>query len=364
MVIDGVTGLITWNSPVVGDAQVIVKAIDSLGLGVAQGYTLTTKQNHAPVINSTPQTRVVVGNSYRYDVVAQDADGDALTYSIDDVSKGLGLSIDSLGRISWKPSTTNVGSHAVTVQVRDALGAIGTQIFNLEVAADNVAPTINLIRGTNIANIGDTVSFQVQATDNVGISNRQLLINNQAITLDANGVGTYTVTAVGVVNVKAIVTDVNGNISSSNTTVNVIDPTDVEAPIVSVNFPTTNITGIIDIVGSINDPNLSYYVLEVAPVGTEDYKEVFRGTNVVTNGVLGKFDPTNLVNDTYTLRLSAFDTTGHGTVVDRDVAVTGELKLGNFRLSFTDIAIPVTGIQQFQIQILTMGQGKQENRET
>jgi large repetitive protein len=344
MSIDAVTGLITWNSPVVGDTQVIVKAIDAGGLGVGQGYTLTTKQNHAPIINSTPQTKVVVGNSYRYDVVAQDVDGDALTYSIDDVSKGLGVLIDALGRVSWKPNTANVGIHPVTVEVKDTLGAISTQVFSLEVVADNVAPTINLIKGTNIANIGDTVSFQVEAIDNVGISSRQLLVNDQAIILDPNGVGTYTVTAVGVVNVRAIVTDVNGNVSNSSTTVNVIDPTDVEAPIVSVQFPTDNITGIIDIVGSINDPNLDYYVLEVALVGTEDYKEVFRGTNAVTNGVLGKFDPTSLVNDTYTLRLTAFDTTGRGTAIDQEVAVTGELKLGNFRLSFTDLAVPVTGI--------------------
>jgi RHS repeat-associated protein len=344
MVIDAVTGLITWNSPTGGDTQVIVKVVDSSGLGVGQGYTLTTKQNHAPVINSTPLTKVVVGNSYRYDVVAQDIDGDALTYAIDDVSNGLGVVIDKLGRVSWKPSAANVGNHPVTVEVKDSLGAVVTQVFNLEVLADNAAPTINLIRGTNIADIGDTVTFQVQATDNVGISNRQLLVNDQAVALDANGVGTYVVTAAGVVNVRAIVTDVNGNVTNSSTTVNVVDPTDVEAPIVSVNFPTDNITGITDIIGSINDPNLDYYVLEVAPVGTEDYKEVFRGTSAVTNGVLGKFDPTNLVNDTYTLRLSAFDTTGHGTVVEREVAVTGELKLGNFRLSFTDIAVPVTGI--------------------
>jgi RHS repeat-associated protein len=246
--------------------------------------------------------------------------------------------------VSWKPSTANVGSHGVTVQVKDTLGAVATQVFSLEVVADDVAPKVNLIGGTNIANIGDTVSFQVEAIDNVGISSRQLLVNDQAVILDPNGVGTYTVTAVGVVNVKAIVTDVNGNISSSNTTVNVIDPTDVEAPVVSVQFPTDNITEIIDIIGSINDPNLDYYVLEVAPAGTEDYKEVFRGTNAVTNGVLGKFDPTSLVNDTYTMRLTAFDTGGRGTAVDREVAVTGELKLGNFRLSFTDIAVPVTGI--------------------
>jgi Putative Ig domain len=335
MAIDAVTGLITWDNPIIGNTQVIVKAIDALGLGVAQGYTLTTKQNHAPVISSTPQTKVVVGNSYRYDVVAQDVDGDALTYAIDNVSKGLGVSIDPLGRISWKPSTANIGNHEITVKVADGVGGVETQVYQLEVAADSVAPTINLVRGTNIADIGEEVFFQVQATDNVGISNRQLLVNNQAITLDANGVGVYTATAVGVVNVRAIVTDVNGNVSTSNTTVSVIDPTDVEAPIVDVSFPTENVTNIINITGSINDTNLSYYVLEVAVVGSKDFKEVFRGTSNVTNGVLGKFDPTNLSNDSYILRLTAYDTSGKASSIEQEVTVEGELKLGNFRLSFT-----------------------------
>jgi YD repeat-containing protein len=270
-------------------------------------------------------------------------DGDALTYKIDQVSKGLGVSIDLNGRITWQPTNINVGAHPVTVTVTDVLGALTEQTYNLEVLADNTAPTINLVKGTNIANIGDTVSFQVQAIDNVGVINRQLLINSQAIDIDANGVGTYVVKTAGVLNVQAIVADVNGNVSNSSTTVSVTDPTDVEAPIVSVTIP-PDITGITDIIGSINDPNLDYYVLEVAPAGTEDYKEVFRGTSAVTNGVLGKFDPTNLVNDNYTLRLTAFDTTGRGTAVDQDVAVTGELKLGNFKLSFTDLAVPVAGI--------------------
>ncbi len=43
MIIDAVTGLITWNSPVVGNAQVMVT--DARGLASIQGYTLATKQN-------------------------------------------------------------------------------------------------------------------------------------------------------------------------------------------------------------------------------------------------------------------------------------------------------------------------------
>jgi RHS repeat-associated protein len=222
-----------------------------------------------------------------------------------------------------------------------------TQTYNLEVLADTTAPVIELLRSTNIADIGETISFQVNATDNVGIKSKQLLVNNQAVALDSNGVGIYQVTSLGVVTATAIATDVNGNSSNANTTVNVIDPTDVEAPTVKLDLSSiTNgiITGRTDIKGTVTDNNLDYYALEVARLGTDDFKEVFRGTGVVTSSVLGKFDPSLLENDSYRVRLSAFDKGGQISSIEDEINVAGDLKLGNFRLSFTDLTIPVTGI--------------------
>jgi large repetitive protein len=83
------------------------------------------------------------------------------------------VNIDKLGRMTWKPTTANIGIKPVTVTVTDAIGATVTQTYNLEVLADNTAPVVNLVRGTNIADIGETISFQVQAIDNVGIKSTQ-----------------------------------------------------------------------------------------------------------------------------------------------------------------------------------------------
>ncbi|WP_392530127.1 RHS repeat-associated core domain-containing protein [Nostoc sp. C117] len=99
-----------------------------------------------------------------------------------------------------------------------------------------------------------------------------------------------------------------------------------------------------DIKGTVSDDNLDYYRLLVAPIGSTDFKEIFRGTSTVNNDVLGKFDPSLLENDSYTLRLEAHDKGGNVSFVEDTVNVSGELKLGNFRLSFTDLSIPVTGI--------------------
>ena len=94
MVIDASTGLITWNNPTLGNTNIKITATDTSGAIAVQEYTLTGKQNHAPVINSTPINQVILGNTYRYDVIATDAENDALTYTLDNVSKLAGVSID------------------------------------------------------------------------------------------------------------------------------------------------------------------------------------------------------------------------------------------------------------------------------
>jgi large repetitive protein len=133
MVIDASTGLITWDSPTLGNTQIQITATDAGGAVAAQGYTLTGIQNHAPVINSTPKTQVTIGNTYRYDVIAKDVDGstgsptnDPLTYAIDNTSKLAGIAIDKYGRITWNPTSSNVGVKPVTVTVTDAVGATVT----------------------------------------------------------------------------------------------------------------------------------------------------------------------------------------------------------------------------------------------
>jgi Putative Ig domain len=151
MVIDAQTGLITWNSPVLGNTKI----------------------------------EVTVGNTYRYDVkailqrrgYANDTDGDLLTYSLDaaSVAKGMsfaersGTEIDQYGRITWQPKLGNVGAQAVVVTVKDPNGAQAVQNYSLAVLADTSKPTIELIKGVSLASLGETVVFQVAATDDAGI---------------------------------------------------------------------------------------------------------------------------------------------------------------------------------------------------
>src|SRR4029079_7510265 len=121
---------------------------------------------------------------------------------------------------------------------------------------------------------------------------------------------------------------------------------DQNPPTVAITTPAEGdtITKHVDVIGTASDDNLVSYTLSVAPVGSTTFTVIASGTTSLTNGVLGKFDPSGLANDSYTLRLQATDTGGNISSIDTTVNVAGDLKIGNFTLSFTDLSIPVSGI--------------------
>jgi YD repeat-containing protein len=347
MTINPTTGLVTWAIPTTGYHKVVVGAVDAFGLGVAQEFTLTARVNRAPVVNSTPVTAATPGSLYSYDVRATDADGDVLTFSLDSFSREKGMTIDELGRLRWQPTTGDIGTVAIELTVSDGNGASVQQRYNLTVAADTVAPKVSVIASFNQVNQGESVTFLARATDNIKVASLQLLVNNAPVALDAYGLATVTLNQLGTVTARAIALDSAGNTGQATTNVLVIDPTDTEAPVVNLNLGALSggvVTAPTNIMGTASDSNLDYYTLEVAPISGGEFKEIGRGTSSVTNGVLGQFDPSVLSNDTYLVRLSAYDTGGNGSVVEDTLSSRGELKLGNFRLSFTDLSIPFTGI--------------------
>jgi hypothetical protein len=179
-------------------------------------------------------------------------------------------------------------------------------------------------------------------------NNTQIKRLSQSWAIDGNGLVQLTAQQSGPIVAKAVAIDLSGNRTETITTIQVLDPTDIDAPQIDLDLSGITdgvITAPTQIRGTVTDTNLDYYVLEVAPLdGSAGFKEVFRGNAIVSDGILGTFDPSLLQNDTYTLRLTAYDTNGQGTTTESTIAVAGELKLGNFRLSFTDLTIPVTGI--------------------
>ena len=354
--IDPQTGEVTWAEPVLGNHQVVVGVTDG-ALGAAQGFTLTVQENLPPVFDTsvTPPASVAPDRLYRYDVQAFDPNGGPLTYRLDAASQDLGITLDQLGRLRWTPTQADTGSHSITIEVVDAQGTTASQTFEIAVTADTQAPLVNL-QVSNVfvtsegfeADLGTEVSFQVLATDDVGVENLQLFVDDAPVQLDASGIATVTLASVGTLSARAVATDAAGNQGDAAVLVLALDPSDNEGPQVSLDISRIEdgvITAPTDIFGTVSDDNLEFYTLEVAPLdGSAPFVEIARGTDEVAANVLGEFDPTTLLNDSYVLRLTARDAGGNVSIAEDVVHVEGALKLGNFQLSFVDLQIPVSGI--------------------
>ncbi|NJO96443.1 MAG: hypothetical protein HC764_10810 [Pleurocapsa sp. CRU_1_2] len=104
--------------------------------GVQFTYELAvlSELNAAPEITSQPDLEIIGGQSYNYQVEAEDTDDDALGYRL--LAAPGNMSIDeTTGLISWQTTTDDISNHAVVVEVSDGRGGVDLQTFNLAVIA-------------------------------------------------------------------------------------------------------------------------------------------------------------------------------------------------------------------------------------
>lgn len=115
--------------------------------------------------------------------------------------------------------------------------------------------------------------------------------------------------------------------------------------VVSINSPAdgSTITNRTSFVGSVSAGSVwkLEYALNADP---QVWTTIASGNTAVTNGLLGTFDPTLLLNGIYTVRLSATNAGGQTSVNTVSAVVSSEMKLGYFTLSFTDLSVPVAGL--------------------
>ena len=104
--------------------------VDEFGNDFPEGHIFDKDRNNPPVILSEPVTVAYVGEEYRYQVVAQDLDGDELTYKLDHAPEGMMVDAKS-GLITWTP--TKEGEYYVRVVVVDGNWGLDAQDFMINV---------------------------------------------------------------------------------------------------------------------------------------------------------------------------------------------------------------------------------------
>lgn len=89
--------------------------------------------NSAPVITSSPKAQKMKSGHYRYQVVAEDPDGDPITFSLSP-SSPQGMIIDpQTGLIQWKIGRNDAGTHTIEIIAADADEGRCTQKYTLTI---------------------------------------------------------------------------------------------------------------------------------------------------------------------------------------------------------------------------------------
>ena len=73
------------------------------------------------------------------------------------------------GAVTWSPAIADIGNHLIDVQATDSRGAAADQKYTLHVAPTRSPPKSSSRSTRTWSNIGDQVTFHVQATDNVAV---------------------------------------------------------------------------------------------------------------------------------------------------------------------------------------------------
>ncbi|MBV6465470.1 MAG: hypothetical protein PGMFKBFP_00747 [Anaerolineales bacterium] len=406
MSIDSSTGLITWNPSTqhIGTHSVTVRVEDGHGGYDDQSFILNVVENHPPEIISAAVTIATEDEQYNYDVDATDADGDVLTYSLVTFPQNMTINA-ATGLIAWAPNGDQVGDHAVTVRVEDGKGGSDAQTFTITVSEGTTTGlTVSMhadpasiivggastltwtsrnatsaeinqgigsvaVNGSREVSPTETTTYIITVTGDEGTasSSATVVVSNTVTVPDVVGMtrteAEASITAAGLTVgdiTEMSTTDVpkgqvfnqspvGGSVVSARSAVNItvslgIITTD---PVVTLISPEAHadIKTPTDIIASITDPDPLDLTWETrfAAVGTQDFRVIGSGAGTVNAAPVGRFDPTLLVNDTYRVEINWKKGPRTGGIFFY-YSVSGNLKVGNFRLEFVDLQIPLAGI--------------------
>jgi hypothetical protein len=206
-----------------GDYALTVQAADATGHRASKTLDFRIDTT-APVIvvDGVEDQAVYRIDPYFYQVVATDADGDALTYALLTAPPGMTIDADT-GLITWAQLAS--GDHLVTVQVKDELGASDTQVYSLSIPVANLAPTIASDPVVE-AQVGQLYQYQVNAADPNGDPVTYHLETAPAgMTIESEtGLLTWEPDAAGPVTVVIRVEDPDGAHASQSYTIAVSKP--------------------------------------------------------------------------------------------------------------------------------------------
>lgn len=353
MTING-AGVLSWTPQIaqVGSHPVTVRVQDLGGLFDTQSFTVTVTRNNRPpqILSSAPATGRV-GSAYGYAVRATDPDlaaGDVLSHALTAAPTGMTIN-PTTGLIAWIPGAGQQGEQTATVRVTDSDGLFAAQTFTVNVLPPNQAPVITSQAPTK-ATVNGGYSYVATATDPDEDPLTWTVVSGPTglSVGPSTGVVQWTPTAQqeGAHPVTIRVEDALGLGASQSFTITV-GPADTTDPTVSIVTPAsgTSLATDVEVIGSVSDDNLQEWTISYRVPGDPNWIRFGSGTANVSNGLLGSFRASLLANNPYRILLQARDAAGNSNSQEIEVLVdAGDLKLGDFTISFSDMTIPGLGL--------------------
>lgn len=129
---------------------------------------LTSSFNHTPVVTSVPDVYTETGCPYTYQIIAQDPEGDAVSFAAETIPGWLNFDKQT-GLLSGTPSEDDIGIYSVALLAVDGSGGC-VQRFNLTVSkAGNDAPVVTSVPVTRAIE-NEVYSYVLTAGDADGDS--------------------------------------------------------------------------------------------------------------------------------------------------------------------------------------------------
>ena len=73
--------------------------------------------------------------------------------------------------------------------------------------------------------------------------------------------------------------------------------------IITSPVPGENLSGIVNLVGTVNVEDFGFYKFEIAPAGSETWSPIYAGREIIQDDILGRVDTAGLIPGDYRLRL-------------------------------------------------------------
>jgi hypothetical protein len=181
----------SWHTGKYPDIRITVsdgRATDSLPLfTITVTSTATATSNSAPTISGTPPTSVMTGQTYSFQPSATDANGDVLTFSIQNRPSWASFS-PTTGRLSGTPSASQAGTYGnIVISVTDGKATRSLSPFSITVRSASGTGSTTLswsapTKNTDGSSLTNLAGYRVYYGTTAGTYTHSVQLPNKSMT--------------------------------------------------------------------------------------------------------------------------------------------------------------------------------------